>query len=51
MFLHAVALNQHNGVTGANFIRSGETISRFFGEVPGAISSLENECIKGSRQC
>ncbi|XP_020267053.1 uncharacterized protein LOC109842610 [Asparagus officinalis] len=40
MFLHIVGHNAKNRVVGINFVRSGETISRYFNEVLVAILKL-----------
>ena len=46
MFLNTVGHNLRNRLVGTNFLRSGETISRYFGLVLHAIGQLSNELIQ-----
>ena len=47
MFLHTVGHNVRNRVLGINFIRSGETISRYFQLVLHAIREIRGDYICG----
>jgi len=47
MFLHTVGHNVRNRVIGGNFIRSGETISRYFQQTLWAIGELRRDYICG----
>jgi len=47
MFLHTVGHNVRNRVLGINFIRSGETISRYFQLVLHAIGEIRRDYICG----
>ena len=44
-FLHTIGHNQRNRVIGRNFLRSGETVSRYFNHVLFAIGELQHEYI------
>lgn len=46
MFLNTIGHNLKNRLVGTNFIRSGETISRYFNLVLRAIGELSNELIR-----
>ncbi|WVZ64690.1 hypothetical protein U9M48_014180 [Paspalum notatum var. saurae] len=46
MFLHTIGHNLRIRLVGANFNRSGETVSRYFGVVLHAIGELRNELIQ-----
>ena len=46
MFLHIVGHKAKNGVMRVDFIRSGETISRYFNVVLGAICELRDHHVK-----
>ncbi|WVZ88740.1 hypothetical protein U9M48_035224, partial [Paspalum notatum var. saurae] len=46
MFLNTVGHNLRNKLVGTNFIRSGETVSRYFNLVLHAIGELSNELIR-----
>ena len=46
MFLHVVGHNVRNRVIGINFLRSGETVSRYFNHVLYAIGELRGELIQ-----
>lgn len=46
VFLHIVGHNVRNRVVGHNFMRSGETVSRYFNEVLRAIGELRRELIR-----
>jgi hypothetical protein len=43
MFLHVVGHNQKNRVIGHNFMRSGATVSKYFGQVLRAIVALKDD--------
>jgi hypothetical protein len=43
MFLHVVGHNQKNRVIGHNFMRSGATVSKYFGKVLRAIVALKDD--------
>ena len=47
LFLHTVGNNVCNRVLGINFIRSGETISRYFQLVLHAIGEIRGDYIRG----
>jgi len=47
LFLHTVGLNVRNRLLGINFIRSGETISRYFQVVLDAIREIRGDYIRG----
>jgi hypothetical protein len=46
MFLNTIGHNLRNKLVGTNFIRSGETVSRYFNLVLQAIGELRNELIQ-----
>jgi len=46
IFLNTIGHNLRNRLVGTNFIRSGETISRYFNLVLRAIGELSNELIR-----
>jgi hypothetical protein len=43
MFLHVVGHNQKNRVIGHNFMRSGATVNKYFGQVLRAIVALKDD--------
>lgn len=46
MFLHTIGHNQRNRVIAHNFLRSGETVSRYFNHVLWAIGELRHEYVR-----
>ncbi|MQL89361.1 hypothetical protein Taro_021930 [Colocasia esculenta] len=46
MFLHTIAHNVRNGVMCVNYLRSGETLSRYFNHVLKALRQLHNDYIQ-----
>ena len=48
MFLHTIEHNQPNRAIGHNFVRFGETISRYFNYVQYAIGKLRDEYVHPS---
>ena len=46
MFLHTIGHNQRNRVIAHNFLRSGETVSRYFNHMLFAIGELQHEYVR-----
>lgn len=46
IFLHTISHNEHDCIIGHNFLRSSETISKYFNHVLFIISELQHEYIQ-----
>lgn len=51
VFLNVLAHHKKNRVIQNDFYRSGETISRYFNAVLGAVLCLQNELLKHQNRC